>query len=280
MLDDHFKEQYTTLPVATFYGAYERSNISHTIRTLRHNHRELELLAVNKGRATFLTGTDSLEINEGDIIIISPYVLHNFIIDKETDFEHFCICFDSKILPDTQLSKNFENGIIHPKPIIKSHEKFTSSLFNLLKSAFDAQRSKPVGWELTVIGNLSLFFSTLLKEGKISKKLFASNEADISRDIMAFIEKNYASPITSSHAAEAMHVSKSYFCRVFKSNFGNCFQNYLCMFRLEKSKILLKTTNLSISEISTRVGFNSFSFFSKMFREYFGYTPSEYRQLT
>lgn len=276
MFNDHFKYQYTTLPVATYHGNYSPDTIPQNGATLYHNHRELEILLINRGRATFFIGSEAYEAEKGDIVIVPPYALHNTVFDKESGLEQFCICFDVKILSDDKLGKELENGLISPAPIIKNDDENATTLAQCIKSAFDAQIAKPEGWELIVSGNLSVFWGLLISCGKICKSPAA--KSDICYPIMDFIEKNHTKSITSSHVADALHMSKSYFCKVFKAKFGSCFQNYLCMFRLEKAKILLKTTDLPISDISARVGFNSFSFFSKMFREYLGITPSEYKK--
>ena len=95
---------------------------------------------------------------------------------------------------------------------------------------------------------------------------------------MDYINKNYENNITSTDITTKLFINNSYFCRLFKKNFGSCFQNYLNMYRLEKSTVILKTTDLSVSEISQTVGFNSISYYSKLFKEIYGCSPSVYRK--
>jgi AraC-like DNA-binding protein len=71
-------------------------------------------------------------------------------------------------------------------------------------------------------------------------------------------------------------MSHAYFCRRFRAEFGLRFMEYLAMYRVEKSKPLLRG-GLPISEIALAVGFRSFSHFTKTFRTYVGKTPSAYR---
>ena len=121
-----------------------------------------------------------------------------------------------------------------------------------------------------------MFFATLLEHGEIYHKSSPSNKS-IYYQIIDYIAHNFTSNITSAHIANALHMNNSYFCRLFRKNFGYCFQNYLCMYRIEKSKPLLKYTEQSISEIAYSVGFNSFSYYSKKFKEFTSLTPREYR---
>lgn len=144
--------------------------------------------------------------------------------------------------------------------------------------AYKAHEKKKEGWELEVKGYLCVFFGILFKNGYIKEQNGFSKENDINYKITDLIEKNYKENLTSKKMATKLFVSESYFCRIFKKNFNHCFQNYLCMYRIEKAKILLRTTKDSISEISMEIGFNSFSFFTKMFKKYTGVTPSQYRK--
>lgn len=95
---------------------------------------------------------------------------------------------------------------------------------------------------------------------------------------MEYINQNYNQFITSKDVASELFMNNSYFCRLFKKNFGNCFQNYLNIYRIEKSTILLRDTNDSVSEIAENVGFNSMSYYGKLFREIYGCSPSQYRK--
>ena len=278
MFNDEFRLQYSRLRFATFWRKHKKGTVKQDITTLSHKHREMELMTILSGRAKICIDTKAYEIEKGDVVIISPYLLHNATIYSDFDFEHYCLCFDLKIIPDAGLGERLEKGFYKIDPIIKGGSGISKELVCCVKGAFDAHAQQKDGWELKVIGHLSVFFG-LLKEGKnICREEENTEAADICYRIIDYIDKNYTEKITSADAAQALYMSKSYFCRIFKRNFGHCFQNYICMYRIEKAKILLKTTDLPVSDIAMQVGFNSFSFFSKMFKEYLQLTPSEYRK--
>jgi two-component system response regulator YesN len=65
---------------------------------------------------------------------------------------------------------------------------------------------------------------------------------------------------------------------MFRASFGCPFGEYLTKLRLERAEQLLHDTDWRISRIAEHVGFESFSYFSKRFREAMGMTPSEYRR--
>ena len=65
---------------------------------------------------------------------------------------------------------------------------------------------------------------------------------------------------------------------MFKKETGHTFINYLNNYKIEKSKELLKNTNMSLLDISLEVGFNNQSYYSTIFKKYTNMTPLEYRE--
>ncbi len=78
--------------------------------------------------------------------------------------------------------------------------------------------------------------------------------------------------------ADIMGVSPFYLSKLFKEQTGETYINYVTSARLEKAKKLLADDALIIKEISAGVGYNDQNYFSKLFRQKYGETPSEYRQ--
>ena len=77
--------------------------------------------------------------------------------------------------------------------------------------------------------------------------------------------------------SEAIGLSKSYFCDLFHKTESVSFSNYLKSLRIEKSKELLKNTNLKVFEVADAVGFSNVKYFCFVFKKEVGKTPSEYQ---
>jgi len=90
--------------------------------------------------------------------------------------------------------------------------------------------------------------------------------------------KNFDSPISVDLICDELHINKSYFCKIFKSETGYTFTNYLNIFRVEKSKRLLKNPNMSLLDVAISVGFNSQNYYSSVFKKITNKTPLEYKQ--
>lgn len=91
------------------------------------------------------------------------------------------------------------------------------------------------------------------------------------------IETNYYEDLSLSSFAEEFNVTIAYLSRLFKEHYKMNFKDYLTYTRMKKAKILLKTTKLSIKEISVKVGYDTPNSFNRMFKKVEGITPSTYR---
>ncbi|MBQ2614447.1 MAG: helix-turn-helix domain-containing protein [Clostridia bacterium] len=277
MLNDSFKMQYTTIPFATYARNYKKNRRAAGLSSLSHRHKEMEILVVRDGGAKFYIDTEEYQVSKGDLVVITPYLLHRAEFLEDTDFKHYCICFDLSLLYDGELKEKLLRGEIGILPKIEHQQKYAEELFGYIVKAYQLHKTQSPGWELGVVGNLSLFFGQLKECGLLQEKE-AEKKKDFCYRVIDYIEKNYPQPITSAGVAEHFYMSNSYFCRKFKEQMGHCFKTYLGMYRVAKSKVLLKAGEMPISEIALSVGFCSFSYYGKVFRELTGITPSEYRR--
>lgn len=90
------------------------------------------------------------------------------------------------------------------------------------------------------------------------------------------IDRDYAQPLDLTRLAAAASVSKFHFLRCFAATYGMTPARYLAERRIERAQDLLRATNLSVTEISLLVGYQSLGSFSHLFRRLVGASPSEY----
>ena len=124
----------------------------------------------------------------------------------------------------------------------------------------------------------SITLYALLIEFK-EKAIYVSNSAKKKKHIftLAMHELCECTEPNLENIAKKIGVSESHFCRVFKEYTGFRPFEYMNRLKLHKAKELLKSTDMSVKEVSEAVGFASHSYFSKLFKYYIGVTPSEYR---
>jgi AraC-like DNA-binding protein len=91
------------------------------------------------------------------------------------------------------------------------------------------------------------------------------------------IDRDYAQPLDLDAMAREAGYSRFHFARAFAAAYGETPRAYLTRRRIERAKTLLRTANLSVTEICFLVGFASLGSFSARFRDLVGQSPSEYR---
>ena len=102
--------------------------------------------------------------------------------------------------------------------------------------------------------------------------------ADVIYRAVAYVKKNYMKKITLEETAENVYLSSAYFSRVFKDEMGMNFNTYINQIRVDAAKKLLLHETVSIIDISTMVGFDGQSYFTKVFKKMTNFTPSRYRE--
>ncbi len=97
-------------------------------------------------------------------------------------------------------------------------------------------------------------------------------------EIQLFIRQHYGENITLNSLAEQFFLHPNYLSRLFKEKTGTNFIEYLTQIRMEKVKELLGSSNRKIIDICAIVGYDNPRYFSKVFKQYTGMTPREYRE--
>lgn len=96
---------------------------------------------------------------------------------------------------------------------------------------------------------------------------------------LEYIKSHLQEPLTLDEVADAINISRCYFSRLFKEKFGVSFTTYVSSLRIKQTKQLLMRSDLSITEIAFKVGFQSMSQFNRTFKDFEKQTPSAFRRL-
>jgi len=109
-------------------------------------------------------------------------------------------------------------------------------------------------------------------------KSLGSEIQQIVRQAMAYINQNYAHPITRSDIAAHVGVSDSYLTRSFRQEFGVTPNTYLTRFRIQQAKKLLKNEATTVTEVALATGFSDSNYFARVFKKEVGQSPSDFQR--
>lgn len=96
--------------------------------------------------------------------------------------------------------------------------------------------------------------------------------------IKDYIDHNLEKDITRESLAELVYLNPDYLARIFKKEAGESLGAWLVRRRIERARELLEKTSDPINTIALKVGYDNFSYFSKVFKDMVGVTPKEYRK--
>ncbi|MNE36792.1 HTH-type transcriptional regulator YesS [compost metagenome] len=103
--------------------------------------------------------------------------------------------------------------------------------------------------------------------------------AKIAQSAKAYIEQCYPDPeLQLEQVAQHVFINASYLRAVFKKEFGMTLSDYITQYRMKKAKELLGRGGQRLADIAESVGYNDASYFSKSFKKFYGYSPSEYEK--
>lgn len=137
----------------------------------------------------------------------------------------------------------------------------------------------PTVMEMTEPAALRKWFADKIGEAcrnigtKASEKSLGAVEA-----AKAYIRSNYSRDISLDEVSQVVNISPYYFSKIFKEDVGEGFVEYLTGLRMDKARELLNTTEHSMKEICSMVGYADPNYFSRIFKKNVGVTPTEYKQ--
>ncbi len=247
-----------------------------------HWHVEYEIIRILQGSLTVTLDEKSFTAVAGDVVFVHSGILHSGIPEQCV---YQCIVFDGNaFLKHNSVCSGYMQKIIHQEIMIYHHyTKKHPEIMDTLNSIFDSMWKKDTGYELIVIGQFYHFFGLVfgnhyyLEDARKTRRDY--KRILQLKQVLEFIEHNYASPLTLRQLSASVSMSPKYFCRFFSEMTHQTPMDYLNHQRIEQACYQLSTTDDSITEIAYRNGFNDLSYFIRTFKKYKGITPGKYKRI-
>ncbi|GAB4410792.1 MAG: hypothetical protein OHK0032_06590 [Thermodesulfovibrionales bacterium] len=131
---------------------------------------------------------------------------------------------------------------------------------------------------ISLMRKVSEILGEKIDTGHREDETVESRDEFIMDGIATYIEEKYMEGLTLDKLAAMAGMNKFRLCRAFKGRFGQTFKSYLNSVRIKNAAELLKSPDLSISEIAYIAGYGSIVHFERIFKERYGISPVEYRR--
>lgn len=239
-----------------------------------HTHPFTELFYVVDGKGEFNIQGQRFPVKPNDFVIINPQVEHTELSSPDEPLEYIVLGING--LSFSNLTPVSEGG--HPFSFFNLRDE-QKDILRYLNAMVQEATSQQMSYELVCHNLLEILLIKILRHQHFDLEVGKQSKStkDISF-IKHYLETYYHESIQLEDLASMTHLSRFYISHSFKKEIGMSPMEYLIDIRIKESKILLRTTNYSISQVADIVGFTTPTYFSKQFRKSTGISPTDYRE--
>ncbi|ANF49578.1 AraC family transcriptional regulator [Chryseobacterium glaciei] len=247
-----------------------------------HYHPEIELVYVEASNGIRHVGKNISDFRESELLLIGSNVPHlNFDYKIQTECKQLVL----------QMRENFLQDLIFPVPEFENIKHLLDRSY--LGLSFYGEAKKIVVEKLhrmkdensfeSLIGLIEIL-NILANSDEVKElnnedtriKWFLNDKIRMGT-IYDYINENYDKKTNVNEIAQIVSLSTPAFCRYFKKQTNMTFTDFVNNYRINQAKLLL-LQNSCITEICFQVGFESLSYFNKLFKQHVGETPSEFKK--
>lgn len=245
-----------------------------------HYHPEYELTLITGGTGKRLVGDSYQNFEPGDLVLLGPGLPHTWSSTKMKSKNSSSVVI--------QFSETFIKSFLHFPEFKRIENLLTLSARGLFfkdnRIVRDQMEQLP---KLTGVERIASLISILqklsaLRPDKISSEYFSAVKGRESENrinkVCQYIQKNAANRITLDHAAALIHLSPTAFCKFFKRVTGKTFSDYVNDIRVGNACHLLTESDKAVGDIAFETGFESLTYFNRVFLKKKNVTPRSFRR--
>lgn len=235
----------------------------------KHRFDQCKFYYVIDGECSITIEGKELFVKAGDWVFIPAGAEHSYYNIKGATFSKYWIHFD--LYPTADIFKFLDL----PYVINVGVKGKVQKLFALLS---ESAKTDELCDKLTIkacIINLLVEYVKVSHPDGVSVKRREQKRID---DLLRFINENLDKELSIEILAEKYFAHPNHFIRAFKDKTGQTPAKYIKAKRMEMAKRMLEGTDLSVIEITEKIGINDPAHFSRLFKEHYNMPPSKYRE--
>jgi len=245
-----------------------------------HYHPEYELTYIIKGNGFRILGNTYENYTNGDFVLLGSNLPHTWSgnSNQSENSQAIVIQFSHELI---QSFLNFEESE-HLKIMLEQAKRgiqFTSEkeITSKLKELLTAKGMDRILKLISILDVLAKKTNRIINPNTFHNILSTKNELRINK-VCRYIENNYNNAIHLKQVADLIFLTESNFCKFFKKTTGKTFSDYVNEMRINEACRLLIQSEKTINQISFECGFETLSYFNRVFLKKKNSTPSNYRK--
>ena len=254
----------------------EKSTMKQSMHAM-HHHPTNELYFLVKGEREYFIEDRFFKIGEGDLVLIPKGQLHRTGGKGATRYLiQFSNEFLARFFTPAATGQLLTGGptVFRPDDALKDRlgVVFNTLLGEYHKVGYTASEES----DRVLAGYLyEILFSMMHSANGYTTEAYA--DARIAK-IIKYINENYNHITDIEEIANHFFISKYHLCRIFNKNLGIPLVTYLNTIKIREATAMMKRGSYNLTEIAMECGFNSSSYFCKVFKNEKGISPTEYRK--
>lgn len=251
-----------------------------------HWHEEVEAMAIVEGRGTIRVNAETWLLEAGDGVLINSSALHSVQLLEDGACRLHSLVFSADLLAGTPGSV-FEQRYL--QPLLRSPTRalvllkgvpWQREAVSAVEEAYYAFAAEAFGWEFAVRAALGRLWTLAAEHAAPAGPVMTEENSDTRRlkEMLRCFHEHYDRTISLEEVAAAANVGKRECLRCFQRTIGITPIQYLLRYRIRQASRLLVQTDLPVTEVALRCGFESPSYFAQAFRRLTGRTPRDYRR--
>lgn len=246
-----------------------------------HYHAEYELTLILAGTGMRLVGDHCVAFRPGELVLLGPQVPHTWVSDQEhpeTPCRAVVIQFAPALFEQLaaypelsriqQLLKRAERGLLF------SALSDAASQIEALLATTGIHRMTGL---LTLLDAMADWPGPAMASALYRPALGLEQQRRVNI-VCRYVQEQLTGPVSLSEAARLVHLSDSAFCRFFKTMTGKTFSDYVNELRIGYACRLLAGQEATVSEVAYQAGYQSLTYFNRVFATKKGMPPSQFRK--
>lgn len=248
-----------------------------------HYHPEYELTYIINGKGRRLIGDHYEYFESGDLVLIGPGLPHTWVSDSsmkekcEAIVIQFSVEYIERFTRLGELS-SINKLLLCSKNGISINENKSKALKELIKKLPAKEGIEKITDLIHILDELSKSKITPLASSLYQPLKGSENKKRINL-VCTYIQQHATEVLTIHKAAALLHLSPSAFCKFFKRITGKTFSDYVNEIRIANVCNDLLATDKQVAEIAYENGFETLTYFNRIFLKKKNMRPSNYRKL-